>query len=563
MQIRKSYIWITGLACGLVAAEGCNTPAPPPDKGLRGFHESDEWFDASNNAVFYLAHYTNEWQYNRSGPKDQRPGIGLALSGGGQRSGIFSVGILQGLQDIGVLDKVDVLSTVSGGGYAASWYYIQNLKNDFNTGDLLSNRGKYQQYLLTHGELLSRYAATTNAAQTWLVRRLAGYDSLFIETLLSIPVNGLANGVFGWHANVVPARRFYEKGINRGYDVVPDARGAQSLLDFIGFGNFSGCLNEPAHIVFTNLAPAAVAGKLPFPIVNTTAHIEAATIPEAGLLQNRVFEFTPLHYGSDYFGYQTTNYPFDYNRAISVSGAALDTKRIREPNESMFASILNYDLGFSINNPKIGWEGRNLRRLLPVPFYLFAGHYQKDCYGDRIYLADGGHSENLGAYSLVRRLCQTIIVVDAEYDPTFLFESYHLLKRALLYEMGVNFTVPEIDQGVFNSCNQTHPVMLGKISSFPLLDEPTKAIHRVELNVIYVKLSLDPKKLKAPDGYDPVVANYYSNTRNVTQIDGSSEFPQESTFDLSYNPEQVLAYHNLGRYIITNNANMFPGLATR
>lgn len=43
--------------------------------------------------------------------------VGLALSGGGVRSASFCLGALQALDDLGVLSKVDYLSTVSGGGY--------------------------------------------------------------------------------------------------------------------------------------------------------------------------------------------------------------------------------------------------------------------------------------------------------------------------------------------------------------------------------------------------------------------------------------------------------------
>ena len=46
--------------------------------------------------------------------------VGLALSGGGLRSATFSLGILQALARMRALDKVDALSTVSGGGYTGS-----------------------------------------------------------------------------------------------------------------------------------------------------------------------------------------------------------------------------------------------------------------------------------------------------------------------------------------------------------------------------------------------------------------------------------------------------------
>ena len=47
--------------------------------------------------------------------------VGLALSGGGIRSASFSIGVIQGLASQGLLPAFHYISSVSGGGYAASW----------------------------------------------------------------------------------------------------------------------------------------------------------------------------------------------------------------------------------------------------------------------------------------------------------------------------------------------------------------------------------------------------------------------------------------------------------
>ena len=47
--------------------------------------------------------------------------VGLTFSGGGIRSATFAVGILQGLATLGLLKRIDYLSTVSGGGWAGGW----------------------------------------------------------------------------------------------------------------------------------------------------------------------------------------------------------------------------------------------------------------------------------------------------------------------------------------------------------------------------------------------------------------------------------------------------------
>jgi hypothetical protein len=48
---------------------------------------------------------------------------GLALSGGGIRSAAFSLGAMKALYDLGIMHDIDVISSVSGGGYASYWLY--------------------------------------------------------------------------------------------------------------------------------------------------------------------------------------------------------------------------------------------------------------------------------------------------------------------------------------------------------------------------------------------------------------------------------------------------------
>ena len=50
--------------------------------------------------------------------------IGLALSGGGYRAAAYHVGTLRALRYLGLLDKVDVISSVSGGSIVAAYYLL-------------------------------------------------------------------------------------------------------------------------------------------------------------------------------------------------------------------------------------------------------------------------------------------------------------------------------------------------------------------------------------------------------------------------------------------------------
>ena len=60
--------------------------------------------------------------YDRIGQHDQQePLSAICLSGGGIRSATFNLGVLQHLAHLGILQRFDYLSSVSGGGYIASW----------------------------------------------------------------------------------------------------------------------------------------------------------------------------------------------------------------------------------------------------------------------------------------------------------------------------------------------------------------------------------------------------------------------------------------------------------
>ena len=50
--------------------------------------------------------------------------IGLALSGGGYRAAAYHIGALRALHKLGVLGKVDVISSVSGGSITAASYAL-------------------------------------------------------------------------------------------------------------------------------------------------------------------------------------------------------------------------------------------------------------------------------------------------------------------------------------------------------------------------------------------------------------------------------------------------------
>lgn len=63
--------------------------------------------------------------------------IGLALSGGGSRAMAFHLGCLRALDDVGILDQIRVLSTISGGSVIGAYYAYTPGKLAENGGNLI------------------------------------------------------------------------------------------------------------------------------------------------------------------------------------------------------------------------------------------------------------------------------------------------------------------------------------------------------------------------------------------------------------------------------------------
>ena len=71
--------------------------------------------------------------------KNDKKKVGLALSGGGYRATAYHLGTFRKLKEMGVLDKVDVISTVSGGSIIGATYGLHS--DNFEEFDRIINKG--------------------------------------------------------------------------------------------------------------------------------------------------------------------------------------------------------------------------------------------------------------------------------------------------------------------------------------------------------------------------------------------------------------------------------------
>lgn len=182
-------------------------------------------------------------------------------------------------------------------------------------------------------------------------------------------------------------------------------------------------------------------------IVNATLNLVGGKDLATQERQAEVFELSPLFCGSARTGYRPTEKyaggEMTLGTALAISGAAANP--VMGPHTSgsmaMLLSLFNARLGYWIADPgKADWKKP---RTLFWPWYmlreLLAWTTET---GNFCYLSDGGHLENLGLYSLVKRRCRYIIVCDAGADPEFHCEDLANALRMIRIDFGC-----EVDSG--------------------------------------------------------------------------------------------------------------------
>lgn len=90
------------------------------------------------------------------------PRLCVALSSGGLRSSAISIGQLQGLAETGVLDRVDLVSGVSGGAFALAWLHGQALQRGATATAILAEGSASIARVERRPELTSRFRTVTS-----------------------------------------------------------------------------------------------------------------------------------------------------------------------------------------------------------------------------------------------------------------------------------------------------------------------------------------------------------------------------------------------------------------
>ncbi len=157
----------------------------------------------------------------------------LCISGGGIRSAIFGLGILQGLARCGLLDRFHYLSTVSGGGYIGSWLsaWIKNHAQGIG-GVVAELRGRRDSILSPEPRPIRHLREFSNylAPKTGLTS--VDFWTLIATFLRNIFLNWLV--LISWLAAAMMVPRLYLAAIN----LQPDWDAATDYTKYIQIMQF-------------------------------------------------------------------------------------------------------------------------------------------------------------------------------------------------------------------------------------------------------------------------------------------------------------------------------------
>jgi hypothetical protein len=308
---------------------------------------------------------------------------------------------------------------------------------------------------------------------------------------------------------------------------------------------FTGFATED-RVLFRDLGPSE--GKKtqkPIHIVNTALNLVGGKELAWQQRKAAAFSFTPLFTGfalpptTEMSGeeafWPTRSYTGSegpsMGNLMAISGAAASPNMGYHSSPAMgfLLTVFNVRLGRWCPNPASVDPG-NMSRHGPRAGWWFLF---KELFGltsevsGFVYLSDGGHFENLGLYELVRRRCQTIVVSDASFDPTYSFEDLGNAIRKCRVDLGVEVSIDvnpirlKKDTG-FSS----ESVAIGNIRYPGDADEPSGRL-------IFIKATLT--------GSEPTELREYRANH--------PEFPHRATSDQFFDEPTFESYRRLGRFI--------------
>lgn len=321
------------------------------------------------------------------------------------------------------------------------------------------------------------------------------------------------------------------------------------------------CLNHarPVHLINVTIAQTEPEGSSR--VVAYDRKGKLMQISPAGLLVSSGGKLTARSFSS------AEQLPLSLWTAISGAAASTAIGSLTSLGLSILAMMANVRLGY-------WWRNDESRRLSvgsiddTVPGYLFSelqARFNSEPARPRWYLTDGGHFENTGAYALVQRKLDFIIVCDNGADRDYrLDDVVRLIDRARVdLNTEVQFLGSRDLDRLFGAQGPLRAVFgtYRELASVPVPDGngpmPYAALAQLRYDIdtvdypTYVDGTIDPAKpgpllllIKPRLNFtEPPELLAYQRTEN------GREFPQQTTLDQFFDEEQWEAYRRFGEVV--------------
>lgn len=510
---------------------------------------------------------------------------GLAFSGGGIRSASFNLGALQALDALHALPRIDYMSSVSGGSYAAGWVqghlgadqhgydrdYLHYKVGADDFHDLTDDRADNVEQLRTHAQFLNE----------------GGYFEgleLFWEYLWRWPLSMIVD--VGLHLkrnyNEIHPITVYEDRIKNTY-----FRGQPCRPHTLGKREPACCkpAKYDAKLNEMNRGPFPA----PYLIINgNLVNWGTARSGKGGRERNFNFEFTRDFVGSDGLGYipsvafdrpvsdvhgdehnrplsvevegdETEDSSFRITQAVAASGAAFDPDGGLVTVDNAFLRVPAYYIS-PLVNLNLGYETWNFSRgyngvWTPVDYarmQTYQRFIEPETDARWIKVTDGGHYENLAIATLARRGVACIIATDVGADPHLRCKDLHNLAKVLArhgLKLGLDehemSSICHAGRGRFQITRGPNPggevvstvLYLKPNADAPQLEPGDESPHHLAKSYWTDGVEYDKAPATA-DSIDKILA--YKRSKEQTK------YPHTSTFVLSYDWETFEAYRQLG-----------------
>ncbi len=314
-----------------------------------------------------------------------------------------------------------------------------------------------------------------------------------------------------------------------------------------------------------------IGSKAPYPLINATVNLQSAGwILDANKEPLDVYLFSPKFCGSERTRFARTE-EFEGGRyrltdAIAVSGAAVGPTIMRQPMLMVLLFLFNSRTGQWLWNASSIWfRLRFLRALLsPSALGRFLGwmSFKTSSIVSRLlfpsalgqlvgylvckpehrafhFVSDGGHHENLGIESLLRRRCRLIVASDATCDEDYAFVDLVKLFRRMRLLHGIHFY--DLEGG---------PLHLDELA--PAGEQKLARRHFLLARIVYAADDPATGARAGETGYLLYVKpNFFGDEEPelVQYRKENAKFPHDPTLDQFFDPRRFECYRKLGYHI--------------